>query len=110
MEVCWISSLSPLFLRVLVDPRVRHIDGLCDQRQIITTEMVRFLPEVTVSVEPNDGDIVAVTLTRLVLPDTGLDQAEADGVNWFAGHLRAPSVLRLLERRRGQLPTPGAKP
>jgi len=62
-------------------PGVGHVDGLGEQGKIVSSEVRRLFPKVTVSVKAGHRDVMAVTLASLVLPNARFDQAETDDVD-----------------------------
>ena len=77
--------------------RVREVCRLGEGQQVVRVVAVRALPLVAVLVAALEGDVVECSLFRLVLPDAGRDQADADfsdrGILRFSGFV----FLRVLE-------------
>ncbi len=74
-------------------PRVGEISHFGQHRQVVTAKVRRFLPDVTILVEPADGDVVPQAGLGLVLPHASLDQSETDLVDGFCRHLSYLSLV-----------------
>ena len=68
--------------RVLKHPCVRQIADLGDEGKVVPAESCGFGPVIAVLEEADNGDGVPLPSTRLVFPDTSLDQAETNDVGW----------------------------
>ena len=53
------------------------------EQQIVATEVIRLAPHVAIPKEASEGDVVAVSRSRLGAPDLGLDQPESNFMHRF---------------------------
>src|SRR5262249_44890083 len=71
------------------DLRVSQVRGFGKGQEIVCVVAVRALPRVAILVAALEGDVVESSLVRLVCPDAGRDQSDADfpdrGVLRFSG-------------------------
>src|ERR1022692_3365379 len=79
------------------DLRVRQVRRLGEGQEIVRVVAVRAFPLFAVLVAALEGDVVEGSLFRLVFPDAGRDQADADfsdrGILRFSGFV----FLRVVE-------------
>jgi hypothetical protein len=72
-------------------PGVSVVQYQTHKRQVIATKASRLLPDIAVAVEADDGNVMTLSGTCVLLPDPRLDQSDSDFTNG-SGHLLVSSL------------------
>lgn len=66
---------------MLHDPCVSLVQRLGQQQEVVAAEVLGFTPEIAITIQASDRDVVAVAGFGLVEPDVHFNVAESDAVN-----------------------------
>lgn len=75
---------------MLQDPGVGPIQNFGEQQQVVTAEVLRFAPEVTVAIQASHCHVVSVAGFSLIEPNFPFEVADSDAVITLLRHGNVP--------------------